>query len=82
MYYHYNDLSGYDTEKEYVGVIAQELQKIAPEMVGTFEKDGADYLSVNNSDMTYMLINAVKELHREIEDLKGETEKGEEEMRR
>jgi hypothetical protein len=59
--YHYNELSGYDTSKEYVGVIAQELQQVAPYMVGNFTKDGTEYLNVDNSAMTYMLINAVKE---------------------
>ncbi|RYF53868.1 MAG: hypothetical protein EOO39_40170, partial [Cytophagaceae bacterium] len=44
--YHYNELSGYDTSKEFVGVIAQELQKVAPYMVGNFTKDGAEYLNV------------------------------------
>ena len=30
--------SGYDTEKEHIGVIAQELQEIAPYMIENFEK--------------------------------------------
>jgi trimeric autotransporter adhesin len=60
--YQYNELSGYDTSIEYVGVIAQELQEIAPDMVSTFTKDDREYLAVDNSAMTYMLINAVKEL--------------------
>jgi hypothetical protein len=60
--YQYNELSGYDTEIRYVGVLAQELQKIAPYMVGTYQKDGETYFNVDNSAMTYLLINAVKEL--------------------
>jgi hypothetical protein len=32
------------------------------------------YLQVDNSAMTYMLINAVKELHAEIENLKSEVQ--------
>jgi hypothetical protein len=60
--YRYNDLSGYDTREEHVGVIAQELQDIAPYMVGTFEKDGVEYLEVDNSAIMYLLINSVKEL--------------------
>lgn len=59
--YHYNKLSGHDISKEHIGVIAQDLQKTAPYMVGRFQKDGAEYLNVDNSAMTYMLINAVKE---------------------
>lgn len=55
----------------HVGVIAQELQQIAPHMVGTFtakQPDGTptQYLSVDNGAMVYMLINAVKQLQQTI----------------
>ncbi len=73
--FHYNEKSGYDTEPEYVGVIAQELQKVAPDMVSTFEQNGMKYLRVDNSAMTYMLINAVKEQQQIIEEQKVENEK-------
>jgi hypothetical protein len=63
--YRYNEQSGHNTEKEYVGVIAQELKEVAPYMVGTFELDGTEYYDVDNSPMMYMLINAVKELKAE-----------------
>jgi hypothetical protein len=59
--------------KTYVGVIAQELQSVAPYMVGEWNfKDspnsaGTNYLSVDNSAMTYMLINSVKEQQEQIE---------------
>jgi trimeric autotransporter adhesin len=62
--YRYNEKSGYDTTEEHIGVIAQELQTIAPYMVNTFMKDDTEYLSVDNSAMTFMLINAVKELSK------------------
>ncbi len=68
--FRYNKLSGHDTKTEHVGVIAQELQEIAPYMVSAIEKDGKEYLQVDNSAMTYMLINAVKELHAENKQLK------------
>ena len=32
-----------------------------------FDKDGEEYLAVNNSAMVYMLINSVKELNHKIE---------------
>ena len=70
--YQYNELAGTDTEVEYVGVIAQELQKVAPYMVGNFDLDGTGYLDVDNSAMTYMLINAVKEQQTLIERQKTE----------
>jgi hypothetical protein len=69
--YRYNELSGHDTRKEYIGVLAQDLEKVAPYMVSTFEMDGVKYLQVDNSAMTYLLINAVKELHDENQRLKS-----------
>ncbi len=66
--YQYNEQSGFDTKPEYVGVIAQELQQIAPYMVSLAERNGNEYLRVDNSSMTYMLINAVKEQQKQIEE--------------
>jgi hypothetical protein len=48
------------------GVIAQEIQKIAPELVT--DNDGT--LSVAYGNLTGYLIEAVKELKAEIEELK------------
>ncbi len=73
--YHYNELSGCDTKPKYVGVIAQDLKDVAPYMVSDFTKEGTNYLQVDNSAMTYMLINAVKEQQAQIEAQKAETEK-------
>ena len=70
--FHYNEKSGYDTKPEYVGVIAQDLLETAPYMVGTFERNNEQYFSVNNSAMTYMLINAVKELTAKVQQLESE----------
>ncbi len=67
--YHYNEASGYSTRPEYVGVIAQELKEIVPYMVGTYQKNEMEYYNVDNSAMTYMLINAVKEQQKLIQDL-------------
>jgi len=83
--FHYNDHSGYDTSKEYVGVIAQELQEVAPYMVNTSARilpDGSSgYLDVDNSAMTYMLINAVKEQHALITSQQARIDNLEKEMR-
>ena len=64
--FHYNVKSGFDTNPEYVGVLAQELQKVAPSMVNNFTKEGEQYLAINNGEMTYMLINAVKDLNTQV----------------
>jgi len=59
-----------------VGVIAQDLEKIAPYMVNnwTYKDDNGvetEYLAVDNGPMTYMLINAVQEQQAQIEELKA-----------
>ena len=66
----------------YQGVIAQDLQKVAPYMVQEKsiikmkegEKQEEKFLEVDPSAFTYMLINAVKELKKESESLKKENE--------
>lgn len=57
-----------NNEKQYVGVIAQEIQKIAPymtEKTETYDTEGkaksSEYLSLDPNAFTYMLINAVQE---------------------
>ena len=74
MWFRYNETSSYNSENKNVGILAQELQKISPYMVSESKvnksPDGSGYLSVDNSAMTYMLINAVKELKLEIDALK------------
>ncbi len=69
--YHYNAASGFDTKPAYVGVIAQQLKEVAPYMVSqvTRSNDKQTYLQVDNSAMTYMLINAVKEMSIKNEQL-------------
>lgn len=68
--YRYNGKTGIkDTNSLYIGVIAQQIQPIAPYTVGTFmEKlDSADaqptqLLNYNASPLFYLFINAFKEL--------------------
>ncbi len=73
--YHYNQLSGYDTKPEYIGVLAQDMKSIAPYMVGSSIKNGETWYTVDNSSMTYMLINAVKEQQQQIDEMKKIIEK-------
>ena len=61
VWFEYNGLSKTpDTGKKHVGVIAQDLQKIAPYMVEKAYGEG-DYLAVDPSAITYITINAVQE---------------------
>lgn len=65
--YQYNGVAGTpDNGQAYVGVIAQDLQAVAPYMV----KHAGEYLTVDPSAFTYLLINAVKEQDAEIQALK------------
>jgi hypothetical protein len=58
--------------KEDIGVIAQEVQEVLPELVRENENG---YLSVRHQGITPVLIEAVKELYSMVIDLKEELEK-------
>ena len=74
----YNGLGGTEnSNQEYVGVIAQDLEPVAPYMVSSEKKklkptDQAlsDIKSVDPSAFTYLLVNAVKELSQQNKELK------------
>jgi hypothetical protein len=57
-----------DTGKRSMGLIAQELESIFPEVVNT---DGNGYKSVNYGSIVGALVEAIKELKQEIEELKN-----------
>ena len=58
-----------ETHTKNIGCIAQDLQKICPEIVHE-DKDG--YLSIEETKLVYLLLQEVKELKKEIKALKGE----------
>ena len=55
-----------DTDKEGSGVIAQEMEKVAPELVTKTN----DTLGVSYGNLTGYLIEAIKDLKAEVEELK------------
>ena len=76
-----NKLTGYefdwnDKQEVYeghdIGVIAQEVEEVAPEIVETREHDG--YKAVKYEKLTALLINAVNELTEQNKELKSEIE--------
>jgi len=72
--FRYNGKAGMPADEEFVGIIAQDIQKIAPYMVGEWQhqnKEGVTekYLSYDGNAMTYILINAIKEQQQQIEQL-------------
>ena len=74
----YNGLGGYkDDGKQYVGIIAQDIQKIAPYMIEVKKKKlletdstSTDLLMYDGSAINYILINAIKEQQKMIDGLK------------
>jgi len=65
-------------DQTYVGVVAQDLQKVVPSMVKEYEytdiaaKKHEGYLSVDPNEFTYMLINSVKEQQEIISNLQNQ----------
>jgi hypothetical protein len=59
-----------ETHKPSIGVIAQELETVLPELVA-----GGDPKSVNYNGLIGVLIEAVKELSQEVQDLKSQLNK-------
>ena len=69
--YKYNGEGGTSTKRHHVGIMAQDLQKIAPELVTEslyIEEDAKgksiseeSYLEINDTAIKYMLVNAIKE---------------------
>lgn len=49
-----------ETGKHDIGIIAQQLQKVAPDLVFTDESDG--HLSINTVNLIFYLIKAVQQL--------------------
>jgi hypothetical protein len=80
-----NDLAkdhGYNSDKVQIGMSAQEVQKIAPEIVKlahfdmeiingeVASKSGENYLTLDYSKLVPILVEAIKEQQTQIEDLK------------
>jgi hypothetical protein len=72
VWFNYNGQAGMPTDKKFVGIIAQDMQKIAHHMVGTFVYQDSlgnktEYLDYDANALTYMLVNSVKEQQQIIE---------------
>ena len=57
--------------KPSIGVIAQEVEEVIPEVVLTTEHEGKEVKSVDYGKMVGVLINAINELKAEVEELKN-----------
>jgi hypothetical protein len=54
-------------EREHIGCIAQDLQKICPELV---EADEDGFLSIKENKLVYILLDRMKKMQKEIDELK------------
>ena len=60
VYYNWKNTEEYGKQRE-VGFIAQEANKIIPEVASTFKKDGEEYNSINYSRIVAVLTKAIQE---------------------
>ena len=74
------EVAGFDREQSMVGVFAQDVESVLPQAVkrAPFDNDGNDgsisgekYLTVQYEKIVPLLIESIKELKAEIEELKG-----------
>jgi len=94
--YEYNGKGGTMRGDAHVGLVAQELQSVAPELVEQFTHremseatlteqhkvlHEANYLQIRDNEVKYLLINAVKEQQDKIENLEEELAEMKEMMR-
>jgi hypothetical protein len=77
VYYKFNGEAGTpNDDKEYVGLIAQEVAEVVPFMVQTSDPIGEggetrDLLTYDSGPLTYMLVNAVRELAARVAELES-----------
>ena len=75
--YDYNGKAGFEKTKNNIGIIAQDIQEVMPETIISYnaklnedDTEDTELLSFDGHAVTFALINAVKELKAEIEQLK------------
>jgi hypothetical protein len=71
--FRYNGEAGIKSDKQFVGIIAQDMQKIAPYTIGSSVYQDSlgnktEYLDYDANAVTYILINSVKEQEKIIEE--------------
>ena len=80
IWFNYTGEADTPKDKKFVGIIAQEMQEVAPYTVGKFEhkdKKGnkTEYLDYDGNAVTYILINSIKEQQKMIEQLQAALQK-------
>lgn len=67
--FEYNGEGGTVTGQKHIGLIAQDLVSIAPELVSdgnSRKNDGSAYMQIKDNEVKYLLLNAIKELQKII----------------
>ena len=75
--FQYNGLGNTKDNSQHIGLIAQEVQKVAPELVqsGNASDEHDDpYLQIRESEIKYLIINAVKQQQQMIQQLEQKVE--------
>ncbi len=81
--FQYNGKGGTVKGSEHLGLIAQEVEEILPELVQKYNykpvssdygEEDREYLEIKTSDIPYLLINAIKDQQNIILDLRQENE--------
>ncbi len=78
VFYRYSGELNTLSDREYAGIVAQDLQEIVPEFVSSrgykeYDENGNiltdnEYLQVHDTELKYILINAIKDQQKIIED--------------
>ena len=82
VWYKYNGLGGFTADgKDNIGVIAQDIEKVAPYTVSSYydklnpaDATTTELLNFNSGDLTFTTINAIKELNNKIENQQKQIE--------
>lgn len=77
--YDYNGKAGFEKIEGNIGIIAQDVIEVLPESISTYktklnedDEDETELLNFNSHALTYVLINAIKEQQKQIEELKAQ----------
>ena len=73
VWFRYNGEAGLPQDKKYVGVIAQEMQQVAPYTIGQFTHQdttgkATQYLDYDANALTYILVNSVQEQQKQLQE--------------
>jgi hypothetical protein len=69
---HLGATMGYKEGQKSIGLIAQDMQKVYPELVGSFKSGKAEYLNIDYPKFTAVLLESVKELKGEVDTLQSQ----------